>query len=595
MNLTEGSIVAGKFRLERPLAKGGMGSVWVGFNTQLEMPVALKFMAPAMVGSPDLVARFEREAKAAAQLRNPHVVQIFEYGVDRETPFIAMELLEGEDLGARLRSRGRLSLQETARILGDVCKALQSAHKNRVVHRDLKPANVFLCKHDEYEVVKVLDFGIAKVVGQRIEDDVTRTGALVGSPHYMAPEQARRTNKAVDHRSDLWSLGVIAFRCATGQLPFAGDDLIDVLVRVCTVPAPTPSSFAPDLSPEVDRFFARALARDPDLRFQSAKEMADALNRLAGIEAAPAMDRSWSDGNPQGRWSSPDLGAPHARAPEPRPSQPSRAEIVDEGSDDARTLPIQSFGLQKVMEARPWANGPVQLPPEYANLSPNAKTLPLPRQAGPTGPMAGPGPGPLASPTFAVPPGSLPAHVEAHAAISASRIDGTLTSAGTEVLPRATAKREKPWVILAAVGAALVVVGVIVAALFLGVNGDGAAASGEEVVPLWTSPSTSAAGSGETSPSAPPTASAPPPATGSVPGAMSAVPTASATPSGTARAAATATSTAKAVAPAVEPDEDEEARRALVGAGTAAPRPKPTATAAPAPVKSDYLKKTNEL
>jgi hypothetical protein len=283
MILLPGSVIAGKFRLERPLAQGGMGSVWVAFNTQLEVPVALKFMAPALVSSAELVSRFEREAKGAAQLRNPHVVQIFEHGLDEGTPYIAMELLEGEDLGARLRARKRLSLQETSRILGDVCKALRRAHDMGLVHRDLKPANIFLCAHDEYEIVKVLDFGIAKSVSASAQGEATKTGALVGSPHYMSPEQARRTNKQVDHRADLWAVGVIAFRCLTGRLPYPGDDVIDVLVRVCTEPVPLPSSLAPDLGPEVDRFFARALTRDPDGRFQSAKEMADALSALAGL------------------------------------------------------------------------------------------------------------------------------------------------------------------------------------------------------------------------------------------------------------------------------------------------------------------------
>src|SRR5262249_5318902 len=134
---------------------------------------------------------------------------------------------------------------------------------------------------DDEEVVKVLDFGIAKSLVTD-EEGITQTGALVGTPHYMSPEQARRTTKEVDQRSDLWAVGVIAFRALTGKLPFPGTDVIDVLMRVCTEPVPPASSVAPDLGPDVDLFFERALAREPDARFQSAREMAEALAALAG-------------------------------------------------------------------------------------------------------------------------------------------------------------------------------------------------------------------------------------------------------------------------------------------------------------------------
>jgi serine/threonine protein kinase len=295
-----GTIIAGKFRLERPLAQGGMGSVWVAHNEQLDVPVAMKFMALSLVGSGDLVSRFEREAKAAAQLRHPNVVQIFEHGVHNGLPFIAMELLEGESLGIRLKARRRLSLAETSRIIGEVCLALRRAHERGIVHRDLKPANIFLCRHDELEVVKVLDFGVAKSLLASAQEEATRTGVIVGSPHYMSPEQARRTNRPVDHRSDLWAIGVIAYRCLVGQLPFPGDDPIDVLVRMCTDLAPAPSSIASDLGPAVDRFFTRALARDPEDRFQSARELAEALAALSAEQAErrslpPPPSRATSD------------------------------------------------------------------------------------------------------------------------------------------------------------------------------------------------------------------------------------------------------------------------------------------------------------
>ncbi|MFO0587847.1 MAG: serine/threonine-protein kinase [Polyangiaceae bacterium] len=283
ISLSPGLLIAKKFRLDREIARGGMGSVWAAFNSQLETPIAVKFMSPEGVGSPELVARFQREAKAAAQIRSPHVVQIFEHGMHGGLPFIVMELLEGEDLGARLRREERLSLPQVGEIVTQVCKALRRAHEMGIVHRDLKPANVFLARHDDDEIVKVLDFGIAKSLATSGENDdaSTQTGTLVGTPHYMSPEQAQRS-KLIDARSDLWSLGVIAFRALTGRVPFKGDDMINVLVKVCTEAPPVASSLAPELGPEVDAFFARALCRELDGRFQSAREMAEAFAAMLG-------------------------------------------------------------------------------------------------------------------------------------------------------------------------------------------------------------------------------------------------------------------------------------------------------------------------
>lgn len=280
--IASGTVIAGKYRLDRPLAQGGMGAVWTAFDTALEVPVAVKFMAPALARLPDLVGRFEREAKAAAQLRSPHVVQVFEHGVDPERglPYIVMERLEGEDLGKRLKRRGRLSLQESAAILEQVCKALRKAHEAGIVHRDLKPSNIYLARHDEDEIVKVLDFGIAKSA-RAGSGEGTQTGVMMGSPAYMSPEQARSA-KGVDHRSDLWSLGLVAFRMVTGKAAFAGETDADTLVRLCSDPVPVPSEVAPDLPPEVDAWFEKALSREVDRRFSSAKEMAATFGRIAG-------------------------------------------------------------------------------------------------------------------------------------------------------------------------------------------------------------------------------------------------------------------------------------------------------------------------
>ncbi len=295
-------IIADKYRLDRPLAAGGMGSVWAAWNTHLDVPVAVKFMAPPLAASQELVARFEREARAAAQLRSPHVVQIFEHGIDGGLPFIVMELLEGEDLGTRMRRAGRLSLVQTADVVAGVCKALRRAHAMGIVHRDLKPANVYLAHigdEDDDEVVKVLDFGVVKSLGEHVDSGVTKTGELIGTPSYMSPEQARTTKK-VDHRSDLWSLGIIAYRALTASLPFPKEEGLDRLMRICQEPIPPPSSIHPDIGPDVDAFFERALAIEPDARYQTAREMAEAMKALAGVPASSRSDSraSIGDGGP---------------------------------------------------------------------------------------------------------------------------------------------------------------------------------------------------------------------------------------------------------------------------------------------------------
>jgi eukaryotic-like serine/threonine-protein kinase len=295
--IQEGSIIAGKFRIERLLARGGMGSVWVARHLQLDMPLAVKFMSGPFAESAEGQVRFEREARAVALIQSPHVVRILDYGIEAGAPYMAMELLVGEDLRTRLRSARRLAVKPAVQILTQVAKALRKAHEAGIVHRDLKPANIFLARvDDDEEIAKVLDFGVAKMTGLGDAHEATQTGAVVGSVHFMSPEQARGS-KELDHRGDLWSLGVIAFRLLTGQLPFPGDQIGDVIVKVCSDPIPSARRIAPDLEPEVEVFLTRAMARDPAQRFQSAREMAAALSALA--DAPPATSGSAWEAPPE--------------------------------------------------------------------------------------------------------------------------------------------------------------------------------------------------------------------------------------------------------------------------------------------------------
>src|SRR3977135_1697126 len=195
-------VVAGRFRLSRLIGRGGMGSVWLATHLGLDVPCALKFIEGEGAEPPEVQARFEREAKAAAQLRSPHVVQILDHGVCNGTPYIAMELLDGEDLGQGLTRLCRLPPQDLLWIVTQVGRALTRAHAVGIVHRDLKPDNIFLVHDDDREIAKVLAFGIAKATGPGAPGAGTRTGALLGTPYYMSPEQAQGT-RSVDARSDL--------------------------------------------------------------------------------------------------------------------------------------------------------------------------------------------------------------------------------------------------------------------------------------------------------------------------------------------------------------------------------------------------------
>ncbi len=317
-----GRVLSGRYRLEHQLGGGGMGAIWRAEHLVLRAPVAVKLLDAEIAADEQAIARFNREAQAAASLRSPHVVQIIDYGVDEGAPFIVMELLEGETLADRIKSAGRLSPAETSRIITHVARAVARAHEAGVVHRDLKPENVFLVHNEDAEIAKVLDFGVAKVdAGKLGGSAMTRTGSLLGTPYYMSPEQAQG-NKEVDHRSDLWALGVIAYECLTGERPFDSDGLGDLVLSICVRDIPVPSSVA-SVPPGFDAWFAKAVSRDPELRFQSARELADTLRESLGVEARETID-TLSDVAP----SVPKLRRASAAGPGPEAPTPRNDAIA---------------------------------------------------------------------------------------------------------------------------------------------------------------------------------------------------------------------------------------------------------------------------
>ncbi len=290
MELAENVVVANRFRLVRLVGKGGMGSVWRAFDQNLGTDCAIKFIEGDLAKRPEAQTRFKREAQAAAQLRSPNIVQIFDHNVWEGVPYCAMEFLEGEDLGKRLKALKKIPHADLAHVMSEACRGLQKAHEKGIIHRDLKPDNIFIVRDDDREIVKVLDFGIAKLTDGGMDvGSGTKTGAILGTPQYMSPEQAQGT-KAIDARSDLWSLAIIAYECITGELPLDSKALGDLLVKIIVNPMPIPSQIDPTVPPGFDAWFAKATTRDPAGRFQTARAFADALSVSLGI-AAPIAPR----------------------------------------------------------------------------------------------------------------------------------------------------------------------------------------------------------------------------------------------------------------------------------------------------------------
>ena len=281
-----GTVVAGRYEVERLLGQGGMGSVWQGRHVSLGHAVAIKFVHPKLAKSTEARRRFEIEAKAAARINSRHAVKVHDHGVtDDGHPYIVMEYLEGETLEHAIRTRGPLSMPEVTTIVTQVARALGAAHEAGIVHRDLKPDNIFLARDLEAGklgyTVKVVDFGIAKLVHEdtAVAAGSTQAGALLGTPHYMSPEALTATSP-VEPVSDVWSLGAVTFAALTGHTPFAGDVIGEVVLKVCSAPLPVPSKVNSSLSKDFDAWFAKACARLPTRRFQSAREAAVALQQL---------------------------------------------------------------------------------------------------------------------------------------------------------------------------------------------------------------------------------------------------------------------------------------------------------------------------
>lgn len=300
----EGQTVGGKYLVGRLVGSGGMGTVWLGQHVGLGTRVAIKFIRPQFAERPDARRRFEIEARAAASVDSKHAVKVYDYGVSESgLPYIVMEYLEGESLSEALIRRGPFPADESSKVIRQAARALTKAHAASIVHRDLKPDNIFLATNIEPEdseglpyVVKLVDFGIAKMLdvereGAKGLKGPTQDGSVIGTPNFMSPEQLT-VGGTPNPLTDIWSLGACTFAAFTARIPFEGEVLGDIVLKVCVEPLPSPSKLNPDAPEGLDAWFHRACHRDASKRFQTVEEMADSLAKVCGLGSVTIATKS---------------------------------------------------------------------------------------------------------------------------------------------------------------------------------------------------------------------------------------------------------------------------------------------------------------
>jgi eukaryotic-like serine/threonine-protein kinase len=342
----EGELFAGKFRIEKLLGQGGMGSVYLAVHEQLRQKFAIKVLLGEIATNPEAVARFINEASSAAAIQGDNVVRVSDVSTTSGgLPYMVMEYLEGVDLAQLLEQRGNLQPAEAVDAVLQALEAVHQAHEMRIVHRDLKPSNLFLAKRpDGSTIVKVLDFGISKVQGlQQQVGSLTRTQSMLGSPLYMSPEQLR-SSKSVDHLSDIWALGVILYELISGHVPYNGDSIGELFAAILEQDAIRLIDRVPGIDPQLDAVVMRCLAKKKDERWQSVVDLAVGLAPFAppgregklATRAAQGLIRPASV--PPGTISLGNLGVPAPRAPQasvPLFASAATAALSPEASADA--------------------------------------------------------------------------------------------------------------------------------------------------------------------------------------------------------------------------------------------------------------------
>ncbi|MBL8148664.1 MAG: serine/threonine protein kinase, partial [Blastocatellia bacterium] len=275
LSLSGPRLLGGKYRLERLIARGGMGAIYQAVQEELSRLIAIKVLNPEFVNNPTALERFRREALASANLKHPNIVTIYDFGVTPSgSSFIAMEFLKGRSLSVLLEQEGKLGLDRTLKIIEPICQALTEAHHKGIIHRDLKPDNIMLEQSGTNEVVKVVDFGLAKLK-QRAEQRRITGNLVVGTFDYMSPEQCQSLD--LDPTSDIYSLGVMLYEMLTGRVPFHSQSRLATIYQHINEPPRPPREFAPEIPQLVESVILKALAKDPRDRQQSSKELFEEL------------------------------------------------------------------------------------------------------------------------------------------------------------------------------------------------------------------------------------------------------------------------------------------------------------------------------
>ena len=331
-----GQVLQERYRIVRKLGEGGMGAVYEGEHVLIKRRVAIKVLHPQFAQKPEIAARFHREAQAATSIGHPNIIEVTDMGAFPDgTAYMVLEFLEGRDFARDIESQGPQPLGKVVHILSQVCDALASAHAKGIVHRDLKPENVFLVERGgDSNFAKVVDFGISKFQDTEENRSLTQTGTALGTPYYMAPEQCQG-KKDVDHRADIYALGVMFFQALTAQYPFDDESYPMLVLKICTEPPPPLARYRPDLPPQIQQVLERMLAKDRNYRFASCAEVKAALAPFRAVNDAPVVATdapSTSSYGPSALTNVPQTHAPQtpmsnpgmaaAQASTPWPSQP---------------------------------------------------------------------------------------------------------------------------------------------------------------------------------------------------------------------------------------------------------------------------------
>ncbi len=436
-----GLLIAGRYDLQSELGRGGMGSVWLAHDRAENRSVAIKFQTAVLDASSE--RRFAREADALCRLSCPHVVRFFYAGRERGLSFIVMEHLIGHSLKRRLEQCGRLFPEEVTGLMWQAAIGLGSAHRAGIVHRDVKPSNLFMTVEDGKDCLKVIDFGIAK--GRGLSESTQGSGT-VGSPGYMSPEQA--LGERVDHRSDVWSLAVVAFTALCGKEPFTAENVPATLDRITRAQARQITREQPDLPPALDAFFARAFVQDPAHRFQSPSELAVHFERACQGVALESRGRLGKTKSLAPSVPGPKLAALQAAA---------AAGQVPPSYPPAAAAPSYPPAFAK----RSYSPIPASYPPVREPSYPPAKAPSYPPARDPSYPPPGAAPSyppPGAAPSYP-PPGAAPSYPPPGAAPSYPPLGAGSHRAAAPSYPPvrapsqpSTAGLSRSWVILGAAG-----------------------------------------------------------------------------------------------------------------------------------------------